>query len=436
MTKTRREKIGKRVVDATDKHPDRDVFVWDTEVKGFRLRVRPTGRKIYEVRYRRGSRQRLFTIGQHGSPWTAEDARSKAISILRDVEHGDDPQLGREEERRALTVSELVAHYLDKGPADKPDKRASSWATDTYNLKRHVEPLLGTMVARDLTSADLSDWQASVATGRTATRANSEKKRGRVVVKGGPGAAARAMRTLAAMLAWAESRGILTSNPATRVQKLKDGRRERYLTEEEAIRLWAAVNDLEAHKEGGITEAQAAAFRLMMLTGARRSEILGLRWPEVDLRRRLLLLPPFRHKSGGHARPKAIPLSEKAADIVSKLPRTEEFVFEAKGGDGPMTPPKRAWAKVLAKAEVTDASFHVLRHTLASFAIADGASLYVVGKTLGHAKAETTQRYAHLRDDVAARTTEAASARYLAKAMDSTSNGPDTANDCMDIEAA
>lgn len=412
MAQPQRDKITKTVVDATHPNPTGDVMVWDTQLKGFRLRVRPTGRKVYEVRYRLGSRQRLYTIGSHGSPWTPEKARAKALGVLSAVEEGSDPQDERDEARRAVTVAELIAVYLEKGPADKPGKRDTSWATDTYNLKRHAEPLLGRMVARDLTPTDISEWQAGVAAGKTATKAKSEKKRGRINVKGGPGAAARATRTLAAMLAWAKTRGIIQDNPAERVEKFKDGRRERYLTDEEAARLWVAVGDLKDQKKDGITAEQAAAFKLLMLTGARRGEILGLRWPEVDLRRKMLLLPPFRHKSGGNARPKSIPLPEAAVEILQTLTRNGEHVFATGLTDAPMTPPKRAWAKVLAKAEVENASFHVLRHTLASFAIADGASLYVVGKALGHAKAETTQRYAHLRDDITARTTEAASARY------------------------
>lgn len=404
----KRAKITKTVVDASEPVEGVRYCVWDTEIKGFRLRVMPTGRKVYELRYRVGSRQRLSTIGTHGSPWTADTARSRAKTMLFSVAHGEDPQADKEKARAAMTVSELVTLYLEQGPADKPGKRASSWATDKYNLKRHAEPQIGSKVARDLSAADLAQWQAAVTSGKTAAKGKSDKKRGSVNVRGGPGAAARAMRTVAAMLAWAKKRGLIENNPATEVAKIKDGRRERYLSDDEARRLWEAVDVLEKAKEGGITADHAAAFKLLMLTGARRSEILGLRWTEVDLRRKLLLLPPLRHKSGGTSRPKAIPLPTAAVSILEGRKRTGDYIF----GDEPMPPPKRAWARVLKQAGVTDASFHVLRHTLASFAIADGASLYVVGKTLGHAKAETTQRYAHLRDDATAKAAEGAAGRY------------------------
>lgn len=419
MAEPRREKITKTVVDGIEPDSTDDVVVWDTQLKGFRVRVRPSGRKVYEVRYRSGSRQRLFTIGTHGSPWTADKARAKALTTLSAVEGGEDPQADRDGLRRALTVSELIAAYLEKAPADKPSKRQSSWRTDRTNLVRHLEPLLGRMVARDLTPADLSEWQAAVAAGKTAVNIKPDKKHARIIIRGGAGAAARAMRSVAAMLAWAKSREIIDTNPAERVEKFKDGRRERYLTDEEAARLWSAVCELEG-KAGGLTVQQAVAFKLLMLTGARRGEILGLRWSEVDLRRSILLLPPSRHKSGGAVRPKAIPLPQEAVAVLRALPRAGVYVLASDGVDAPMVPPKKAWKRALAKAEVTDASFHVLRHTLASFAIADGASLYVVGKALGHSKPETTQRYAHLRDDVAAKVAESAVTRYIAQPVDST----------------
>ena len=419
-----RAKITKRAVDAAVPLVDGRFCVWDTEIKGFRLRVMNTGRKVYELRYRVGSRQRLVTIGTHGSPWTPDAARERAKALLFGLSHGDDPQAAKEKARAALTVTELIDLYLEHGPADKPGKRASSWATDKYNLKRHAEPQLGGKIARDLSTADLSQWQAAVTTGKTALKAKSDKKRGSVNVRGGPGAAARATRTVAAMLAWAKKRGLIEINAAAEVAKIKDGRRERYLSDDEAARLWQAVAVLEAVRDGGITSDQAAVFRLLMLTGARRGEILGLRWPEVDLNRQLLLLPPLRHKSGGTSRPKAIPLPHAAVDVLKGRKRTGDFVFGSAEADEAMSVPRRAWSRVLVQASVSDASFHVLRHTLASFAIADGASLYVVGKTLGHAKAESTQRYAHLRDDATAKASEGAAGRYTTAPMSPVSDKP------------
>lgn len=430
-----RARITKRTVDATHPLADRDVIVWDTEIAGFRLRVRPTGRKAYELRYRPkdSSKQRQLTIGIHGSPWAPDEARDEAKAVLLRVHGGADPLSAKAEARQALSVADLCDLYLAQGPAFKPAKRASSWAVDRSNFDRHVKPLLGTRVARDLTADDLAVWQAKVAAGQTALRAKSERARGSINVRGGSGAAASAMRRLAAMLEWARRRGLIPTNPATDVEKIPDGVRERYLSDEEAQRIWLAIDRLLSEKR--LTDDQAAAFRLMMLTGARRGEVLGLRWQEVDFKRALLLLPPRRNKTGGLASvAKPIHISPAAVDVLQRLQARRrpglQHVFparelqakfgrrdgerrEAVYADRPMVPPKTAWARVLAAAEVENVSFHTLRHSFASQVIADGTGLYVLAKMLGHARTTTTERYAHLRSDAGAEAANAVSQRYL-----------------------
>ncbi|MNS00327.1 Tyrosine recombinase XerD [compost metagenome] len=424
-------KLTKRVVDATAPSPEADVIVWDTEVVEFRLRVRPTGRKVYEVRYRpKGlKQQRQITVGVHGSPWTVEEARDRAKDILREVHGGTDPLEAKTALRASLTVSELIEVYLTQGPAFKPDKRASSWEVDRYNLTHHAKPLLGRKIARELTPADLAEWQAKVALGVTAKREPSGKKRGVTNVTGGPGAAAKAIRVMSTMLEFARLRKLLPDNPGRDVEKIADGVRERYLPDEEAAAIWSAIDDLAA--EGQLTDALVAAFRLLLLTGARIGEISNLRWSEVDLRRGLLLLPPARHKSGGRSKPKALQLPAPAIDVLARLraDRTEiEFLFPAqvtrakRAPDGrlitatyanrPMARPKSQWNRVLKRAGVTDSSFHVIRHTFASQVISDGAGIYTLSKLLGHARSSTTERYAHLRQDAGAVAVEGVAGRY------------------------
>jgi integrase len=425
-SQTEKKKITKRVVDAAQPHGSDDVIIWDTEVSGFRLRVRPSGRKVYEVRYRsdESSVQRQIAIGRHGSPWTPDSARDRARQILQGVDQGQDPLAARAEARSALTVAELCEAYLSKGPAHKPTKRESSWDVDRYCLNNHLIPLLGSVRAKLLRPAQLAEWQAQVAAGATAKRKPSEKLRGVIRIKGGRGAAARAMRSTAAMLAWAKTQDLIESNPAERVAKIPDGRRERYLSDEEGAAIWRAIDAL--NRARSITLAQASFFRLLMLTGARRGEILGLRWAEVDLQRGLLLLPPARHKTGGVSRPKTLHLSPAALDVLSELKSLQtglQHVFPARStrttadrdsrvdtSDAPMTPPKAAWDRVLAKAGVQDASFHTLRHTFASQVISTGESLYTLSKMLGHARATTTERYAHLQSSAGS-----AAAQYIAE---------------------
>lgn len=425
-------KLTKRVIDATAPRPDTDVIVWDTEVIDFRLRVRPTGRKSYEVRYRpAGSKtQRQATIGVHGSPWTVEEARDEAKTILRKVHGGTDPLEAKSALRASLTVAELIDAYLLQGPAWKPDKRASSWEVDRYNLIHHAKPLLGKKIAREVRPEHLTEWQAKVATGATAKREPSGKKRGIINVTGGPGAAAKAIRVVTTMFEWARIRGLVDVNPGRDVEKIADGVRERYLSDEEAGAIWIAIDEL--HAEDSLTEALVAAFRLLLLTGARIGEIIGLRWSEVDLRREMLLLPPARHKSGGKAKPKSLQLPPPAVDVLTRLRANRtaiEYVFPAQdkpaklgNKDGevraatyankPMSKPKSQWGRVLKRAGVTDSSFHVIRHTFASQVMADDHGIYTLSKMLGHARVSTTERYAHLAKNAGAPAAEGVSKRY------------------------
>jgi integrase len=416
---SQKKKLTKRVVDATHPAPDCDVVVWDTDVSEFRLRVRPTGRKVYELRYRPVGNvaQRQVTIGRHGSPWTVETARDQAKAILAKVASGSDP-LAPQPQVSTLTMSGLADKYLIEGPSSKPSKRASSWNVDRYNLDHHMKPILGKAQVAALTPFQLENWRQKVSAGATAKRIPSGKKRGVTNIRGGQGASTKALRVVSAMFNWAIERGLMTNNPADRVKKLPDGRRETYLTDDQCSKIWAACLDLEA--AGKLTSTQSAYFRLLMLTGARRGEILQLRWSEVDEQRRLLLLPPARHKSGGLTRSKTLHVSAAAAAVLDELAKskgTSQFVFPAlrSGGenrDRSMAPPKAALGRVLKVAGVNHASPHMMRHTFASQVVADGVGLPVLSKLLGHARISTTERYAHLQVDAGADASNAVSNRY------------------------
>ena len=152
---SRTARITKRTVDAvvTPTTEAGEARVWDTDLKGFFLRVYPSGRRVYALKYRLGPLQRIFTIGVHGSPYTPEMARDAADAALRRVADGEDPATIKKEAREALTVSALINRYLEDGPATKPSKRASTWANDGSNLKRHILPLLGRKVANAVSKA-------------------------------------------------------------------------------------------------------------------------------------------------------------------------------------------------------------------------------------------------------------------------------------------
>ncbi len=228
--------------------------------------------------------------------------------------------------------------------------------------------------------ADVARMQADIASGKTATDERT-RKRGRAIVRGGKGIAGRATTCFGTMMNFAVNRGLVPSNPAHGVQ-----------TDKEVTHLAETLTAME--NEALVNGTMAAAIRLLMLTGARKSEILSLKWDYIDWDRSLLRLPDS--KSGA----KVVPLAAPALEILASLPRkSEEWVFPGHRGNSHMTGIQKAWEAIREKAGLSDVRIHDLRHNFASFAVADGASLFLIGKVLGHRQSRTTEIYSHIRDD-------------------------------------
>ena len=403
-------KLTKKVVDAAQPDLARKVMVWDSEMKGFGLRVTPAGVKSYVVAYRNeDGRNREFTIGKHGSPWTCDQARDKARARLHEIHNGVDPLAVKASARSAVTISDLADVYLREGPASRPNKKPRTWETDRQLLNAHVRPLLGDRKIARLTKQDVERFQADVAEGKTARVTCA--KQGRKKVVGGRGIAARSTATLKAMLTFAKDQGLIAGNPGAGVRLFKAEKVERFLSEKEVAQLADAIAAME--DEALLLPAYAGIFRMLMLTGCRLGEIEGLQWSWIDSERGLIRFPDSKT---GH---KVIPLPDPAAEILAGFPRREgdPYVFHAtRGRWGRIAGVPIAWREVRTKAGLPDLRIHDLRHTFASFAVADGAALFLVGKVLGHKQASTTEIYAHLRDDPLKAVADA-TARKIAAAM-------------------
>ena len=413
MTK---QKLTKRVVESAPVPEIGEGRIWDSEIAGFCLRIYPGTetrqghaakpvRRMFAIKYRVRGIQRWLTLGEHGDgpdKLTADRARKEAASVVVDARRGIDPGEAR---RRieGLTIKGLVELYLEKGPDDKPTKRDSSWAMDRTNLERHVVPLLGKMALDTVTRDHITGMIRSITAGKTAKDVKT-KLRGRSIVKGGAGIADPDLFHPALDLQLGDRQGAFRRPEPVREGRTKapTGGSKRFLSESQAQGLIAALDALEA--DATISERQGAVYRLLLLTGARRNEIAGLRWTEVDFDRRRLVLPPSRTKAGGRTGDRRISLNDMAFGILQRLYKTRgrsQFVFPAtKGDNGYATSESKIWRdKVLPKAKLEGVRIHDLRHSFASFALADGASLPMIGKALGHANSRATERYAHLSDD-------------------------------------
>ena len=343
----------------------------DSEVAGFGIRVTANGARSYVLRYTtRAGRERTYTIGD-ATVWRATDARDKARELRREIEDGGDPLGAIEEERVAPTIADLIERFR----AEHLPKKRPGTARDYESLIRlHVGPHFGqhTKVA-DVRFEDVD------ALHRKVTKAGS------------PYSANRCVTVLSKMFALAVRWHMRETNPVKGIERNVEHHRRRYLSGDELVRLTRALNK-HSNKEA------ADAIRLLLLTGARRGEVLSMRWDDVA--DGVWSKPPSSTKQKEHHQ---VPLSAPALQLLSDIrkrqrPRTD-FVFASYGTSRHLVELKASWRQVTRAAGIEGLRIHDLRHSYASQLVSGGASLPLIGALLGHSNPTTTARYAHLFHD-------------------------------------
>lgn len=358
-------RITKRTVDALKPGE----IVWDAEIKGFGARCQRAA-KTYVLKTRVGGRQRWLSIGRHGSPWTADTARREAQRLLGAIADGKDPASVRDAAKTNPTLRELSKMFLREHAEAKRKSTTAKAYKDFFD--RLILPELGQVHVDDITRADIARLHHSLK--KTPYQAN------------------RILAVLSKAFSWAEQHGYRPegTNPCRNVEKFREEKRERFLSDMELARLGEVL--AAAESDGTESPFVIAAIRLLIFTGARRNEILELRWDDVDFDRAMLRLPDS--KTGA----KTIYLSAPALEVLSKLSRMEKNPFVI-CGDKPsahLVNLRKPWQRILRRANLSDIRIHDLRHSFASVGAVGGLSMPIIGKLLGHTKMATTERYAHL----------------------------------------
>jgi integrase len=340
-------------------------FIWDGELKGFGCRTQGKG-KHYVLKYRVGHRQRWYTIGRHGSPWTPASARIEAKRLLGEIAAGRDPAVERER-HQSYMLRDAVPPYLEHV---KARRKASTHDLYARVLNAYALPAIGKHRLLDVTSADIAKLHDSM--NATPSQANLT------------------VRVLSALFQWAGKRGLVPKgfNPCKdAVEKYDEQPRERYLTIEEFKRLGAALDQFR-----DVHPYVVHAVGLLALTGARKNEILTLKWEYVDTAQGVLRLPDS--KTGA----KVIYLNAAALGILNATPRLDNNPYVmpgAKAGEH-LKLIAKPWDKIRKAAGLPDLRMHDLRHSFASLAAGKGMSLHMIGAMLGHKDMKSTRRYAHL----------------------------------------
>jgi integrase len=374
--------------------------IWDAAVPGFGARRQKSEAVSYVLMYRtKEGRQRRFTIGRHGAPWTPDGAREEARRLLGEVVKGADPAADKREAREAMTVAELSDEYLADAQAGRlltrrrQAKKTSTLEIDKGRIERHIKPLLGRKAVAAVARADIERFMHAVAEGKTAGQIKTGRY-GLARVTGGKGTATRTVGLLGAIFTYGVRKGMRADNPVHGVVRYADGQRERRLSEHECAALGEALRAAETG--GRIWPAAIAMARFLALTGWRSGEAQGLRWSELDLARRTATLADS--KTGRSLRP----LSHAACDVLRDLPRLQaDRVFPATRGDGAMVGFKKFWPKIAKLGELpADITPHVLRHSFASLAADLGYSEPTIAALVGHKGHTITSRYVHSADSV------------------------------------
>jgi integrase len=389
-------KLTKRAVDEAEIR-DTDYFIWCEELPGFGVRVYPSGKRGYLVQYRAGGRSRRAKIGLHGH-LTCDEARKEARALLGQVAKGQDPAQERITQRNSMTVAQLCAKYtaasdrgLIMGKGGRPKKPLTLYS-DKGRIDRHIVPLLGKRLVRDLTQADIARLIRDVTTGKTAV-VEKTKKRGKAVVTGGRGVATRTAGLMGGILAFGIAEGVITTNATHGVRKPSYRRRTARLSPEQYRSLGKS---LEQAQSSAASASATGAVWLLALTGCRKSEVLNLRWSEVDEAGHAFRLADS--KEGASVRPIGAAAFAMLPKIKAKKPA--EHVLPGPRGKVGYGGLPAFWGGLVEKAELQGVTLHTLRHSFASVAGDLGYSEATIGAMLGHASGSVTGRYTHILDAV------------------------------------
>ena len=420
-------KVTKRIVDAIRPDPTgKELFVWDEgdgSLKGFGVRMMPSGVASYLIQYRNGEgRTRRKVIGRVGT-LTPDEARKMASDDLKEVARGADPSAERSAAREAPTIEVMCEWYLREAEAGRllgrNDRPIKPWTLyqDKSRINAHVRPLLGGRRVNGVTQDDIRDFVNAIKSGKTAkARVGRGGK-----TKGGDGAASRVVGMLRTIFAHAMAshpdRKYIKVNPCDGVKKPADGRQRRFLSLDEIKALGEAMRASVTEGEGA---TGLAAIRFLLMTGLRRMEALALPWDWVDLKSRCIRFEDT--KSGAQLRPIGI----DAVKLLEGFPKSKEckWVFPAKRDAANSASDKienghyiglpKALERVCKRARLEGVTVHVLRHSFAATAAELGYSELTIAGLLGHSAPGVTARYAHVPDRALLSAADAVSAQIAA----------------------
>mgnify|MGYP000599986563 CR=1 FL=1 len=346
----------------------------DTEITGLRLRVSKSGIKTFSLlrRIRNGPMER-FTLGRFGDIKT-EQARTKATELIGKIAGRANPAEIQRTHKGEPTFAELFDDYLEQ----HAKLRKRTWREDKQKFEDYLARALGKKKITHVSRLDLAAIHSKITKAGKPTLAN------------------RVMDLVSSIFGRAVKMKLLDTNPAKGIEGNPEKSRERFLQAGELPRLFNALADEpNAHFRD--------FFLLALLTGARRANVRAMRWADLDLAANVWCIPGANSKNG---EPLNVPLVPEAVEILKQRKPADDdkkdkpvFVFPAQRSDstlGHMSGERRAWLRILSRAELENVRIHDLRRTMGSWQARTGASMVIIGKSLGHKSQQATAVYARL----------------------------------------
>ncbi len=356
---------------------------YDSKLIGFGVRVNYNSKSFF-LRYVINGRERKYTIGTYPAISCLE-AKEIATTIKGDTFRGIDPLEKRARTNEIPLFKEFANDFLNKKKSELRSKTFEDYKK--YYLEKHILPKFGNMRIDFISKKEIEKFHASF-------------------YNTSPIIANRMLTVLVSIFNLAISWEIINKNPALGIKKFTENKRERYLTENEISDLWEVLEQ-KSNKINGY------AIKLILLTGSRKSEVLGARWEDIDLVNKVWYKPASstKQKKSLH-----IPLNNEAVEIMLEMKKgivtkdkledckeavfsNEQFLFYNRRTKTSVKDAKTLWHNICKEANIKNARIHDLRHTFASILVNNGVGLEIIGRLVGHSDIKTTQRYAHLTND-------------------------------------
>ena len=355
----------------------------DAKTTGLQIRVTANNVKTFSVFRRiKGGQPERVTLGRFPD-MTIEQARRNAATINAAIEGGANPAEAKRAHKAEMTFGDLFNEYMERHA--KLEKR--TWANDQQRYEQYLEKSLAKIKLSKLTKVQIGAVHSSISMAGHATVAN------------------RVLALTSSVLGRAVEWGHLANNPAKGMRRNKEYSRDRFIQSDELPRFFKAVGEEE---NTGVRDY----FLIALLTGARRANVLSMRWQDVNVKR-----GEWRIAVTKNGTPQTVPLMPEALAILQSRKEVAKkkavFVFPGPGKKGHLIEPRKGWLRILKRAKLSDLRIHDLRRTLGSWQAKTGASLAIIGKSLNHKNQQTTAIYARLDLDPVRQSMETATSAML-----------------------